>query len=284
MAGNLTQRIAFAALAIPAAVGIVWWGGLPLAALLAVAGALGVREVYDLAGRRGVMVARPLGLLAAAGVGPLVWAYHRLPGLGPFLGVTWPLIGAIWLLAVFLWILWRVPPDGQPLAAASITVMGVLYAATLPSLLIVIRHRLHAERSWEGTWLVFLPLVITWVCDTTAMFAGRAIGGPRLAPVVSPGKTRAGAIAGLVGGVIAAMVFTALTGLGLTVGEQVLFGVVLSALAQAGDLVESLFKREAGVKDSSALIPGHGGVLDRFDALYFVVPAALVLYQWFGVL
>lgn len=87
------------------------------------------------------------------------------------------------------------------------TVFAVAYAAALPAFLLEIRHRGHDVRSWAGAWLVFFPLVVTWVGDTAAMFAGRAIGGPKLAPVVSPGKTRVGSVAGVIGGLLVAPVF-----------------------------------------------------------------------------
>jgi phosphatidate cytidylyltransferase len=120
------------------------------------------------------------------------------------------------------------------------------------------------------------------------MFGGRAIGGPKLAPTVSPGKTRSGAIAGVVGAAVAAPLFVHFAlrpaGIHLSLAQAVAFGVILSLVGQVGDLAESLLKREVGVKDSSALIPGHGGVLDRFDSLYFVVPVAAALYRLFGIL
>jgi len=140
---------------------------------------------------------------------------------------------------------------------------------------------------WTGTWRVLLPLVATWICDTAAMAAGSAIGGPKLAPVVSPKKTWAGAIGGLVGGIAATLgiglwIFPR-QGLGVGVLPLVIIGTAIGVLAQVGDVAEYLFKREVGVKDSSALIPGHGGVLDRLDSLYFVLPATAGLFWVFGV-
>jgi phosphatidate cytidylyltransferase len=103
---------------------------------------------------------------------------------------------------------------------------------------------------------------------------------------VSPGKTRSGSAAGVVGGLVVAAVFGLAVfprlGVQATLGSLLLMALVWSTLGQVGDLAESLFKREVGVKDSSALIPGHGGVLDRFDSLYFVVPLAAALYRFFG--
>ena len=93
-------------------------------------------------------------------------------------------------------------PAERPLAAVAVTVLAVAYTGALPAFLLAIRHGGFGGRIWAGTWLVFFPLVVTWVCDTAAMFGGRAIGGPKLAPTVSPGKTRSGSIAGVVGGLL----------------------------------------------------------------------------------
>jgi len=132
-----------------------------------------------------------------------------------------------------------------------------------------------------------LPLIVTWVCDTSAMAAGTLIGGPKLAPLLSPRKTWAGAVGGLVGGLVAALVYGPLVldrvALRLDVLQLATVGVVVAVTAQVGDVAESLFKREAGVKDSSSLIPGHGGVLDRLDSLYFVMPASAALFRLFGI-
>ena len=166
------------------------------------------------------------------------------------------------------------------------TVLAVAYCGGLPAFLIAIRHGHHPVRSWAGAWLVFYPLVVTWVCDTAAMFGGRVVGGPKLAPEVSPGKTRSGSVAGVLGGLAVAPLFAAVifprVGVTVGLGSLLVIAAVLGVVGQVGDLAESLFKREAAVKDSSHLIPGHGGVLDRLDSLYFVVPVAAALYRFFG--
>jgi phosphatidate cytidylyltransferase len=176
----------------------------------------------------------------------------------------------------------------QPLAAAAITVFAVLYAAALPTYLIEIRHAFWPVQSWPGTALVFFPLVVTWACDTAAMFGGRVFGGPKLAPEISPAKTRSGAISGIVAGVLVAPIFTIFVfpslDIPITLLPAMLVALVLAVVGQSGDLAESLFKRAAGVKDSSALIPGHGGILDRFDSLYFVIPTAAICYRLLGLL
>ncbi len=115
---------------------------------------------------------------------------------------------------------------------------------------------------------------VVWATDIFAYFVGRTVGGPKLAPSISPGKTRSGAIGGAAGGVVAGLLLAAAAGLG-NLAVLGLVALVLSVVAQAGDLFESWVKRRHGRKDSGALIPGHGGVMDRVDGL---VAAALALY------
>ncbi|HEU4681293.1 MAG TPA: phosphatidate cytidylyltransferase, partial [Gemmatimonadales bacterium] len=287
MDSNLVRRIGFAVTAIPLALVVVWYGGLPLALLLAVVGALGTRELFDLAARQGIRPALPLGLVSAAAVPPLAYATLSASDVRALILPSWPYLAALWIIVLLTWVLAARSPADKPLSAAAVTVLGVAYTSALPAFLVGIRHSGYPERSWPGAWLVFFPLVVTWVCDTAAMFGGRAIGGPQLAPTVSPGKTRSGSVAGVAGGLLVAPIFAAwvFPGVGLNVPlwQLLVIAAVLSVVGQIGDLVESLFKREAGVKDSSHLIPGHGGVLDRFDSLYFVIPVTAAMYRLFGV-
>jgi phosphatidate cytidylyltransferase len=304
---NLAQRVLVAAVAIPLALGIVWYGGLALALLVAVAAVLGTRELFALAGKSGVRPLRGLGLFLAALAPLATWLIAAAPSefgtavSGPMAGPLqalslipiwllsqWPLAAALIPLLILAGVLWKRSPADRPLEAAAVTVLGPLYCGVLPSTLLVIRYSAGPGGSWPATWLVFFPLAVTWLCDTCAMWGGMLIGGAKMAPTVSPGKTKAGGIAGLVGGVVTAVVFVPLAltpvGKGFPLTVAALMGLLLAATAQVGDLAESLFKREAGVKDSGTLIPGHGGVLDRLDSLYFVLPVATLLFRVFGVL
>jgi len=286
MDSNLVRRVGFAAVAIPVALGVVWLGGWLLVALLAIVGVLGTREVFDFSRRQGVRGSPGIALASAAAFAPLAYLVLTGTHAGLLIGSWWPYAAAVWVLVVLTWALAARQPSDRPLEAVAITLFAPIYAAGLPAFLLVLRHGAHPMRSWAGTWLVFFPLVVTWICDTAAMFGGRAMKGPRLAPTVSPGKTRSGSAAGVVGGLVVAAVFGLAVfprlGVQATLGSLLLMALVWSTLGQVGDLAESLFKREVGVKDSSALIPGHGGVLDRFDSLYFVVPLAAALYRFFG--
>jgi phosphatidate cytidylyltransferase len=286
--GNLVRRVGFAVVAIPLALLLVWYGGVPLVLLLALAAVLATRELFDLAERRAVRPARGLGLASAAAVAPIVYATLTVPAVGAMVQVAWPYVAAVWLIAVLTWALVTRAPTDRPLAAVGVTVLAVAYTGALPAFLLDMRHHGYGLRSWAGAWLVFFPLVVTWVCDTAAMFGGRAVGGPKLAPSVSPGKTRAGSLAGVLGSLAVAPVFGALVfprvGVQAPLWQLLAVAAVLSVVGQVGDLAESLFKREAGVKDSSHLIPGHGGVLDRLDSLYFVIPVAAAMYRALGIL
>jgi phosphatidate cytidylyltransferase len=287
MDANLVRRIGFAVVAIPLALGIVWYGGFPLSLLLAAAGALGTRELFGLAARQGVYAARAFGLVTAAVLPPVTYATMVAPQVRALIIPGWPYLVALWLVALLCWALLARTPAEKPLEAVAVTMLGVAYTSGLPVFLLVIRHAQYPERSWAAAWLVFFPLVVTWICDTAAMFGGRVLGGPKLAPAVSPGKTRSGAVMGVVGGVLVAPIFASAVfpqvGLLIRFWHVIVIAAVLSVIGQAGDLVESLFKREAGVKDSSHLIPGHGGVLDRFDSLYFVIPVAAAMYRVMGI-
>jgi phosphatidate cytidylyltransferase len=130
-----------------------------------------------------------------------------------------------------------------------------------------------------GDWLLFLFGTL-WLSDTLAMFVGKAFGKRKLAPTVSPNKTIAGFVGGLFGGVIAALIMAYWRLSDQTILSLIGAGILVSIVGQLGDLVESCWKRAIGIKDSSAIIPGHGGVLDRFDSLLFASPV-LYLYLRF---
>ncbi|MGQ0703495.1 MAG: phosphatidate cytidylyltransferase [Gemmatimonadales bacterium] len=300
---NQLQRILVAVIGIPLGLGLVWYGGLPLAVLVAVVGGLGTREFYDLVGRSGTDVRplRGLGLTVAALAAFLTWLWtapveERIGPVAQFVAavlaplwipISLPLAGLLLVLVVLTAVLFRRAPGERPAEAAGTTLLGAVYAGVLPCALLLIRFDAGTERSWPAAWLVFFPLAITWICDSFAMWGGQLFGRHKLWPSVSPGKTREGAIAGVIGGVLAAIAYALLVlapvGYSVPAVQAAVIGLVISVVAQVGDLAESLFKRQAGVKDSSGLIPGHGGVLDRFDSLYFVLPVAALLYRVFGV-
>ena len=284
MSRNLLVRVAFAVPAIGVCILVIWRGGWLLAGVLALLSVLGTREVYDLARRQGIAPLTMLGYFAAAAIpfAAVLVTEVEVFWVGPALG-----LGALWLLAVLVAATRVRGPEGRPLTAVAVTVFGSVYASALLVFIVPIRHGVHSEaHPLASTALVLFPLAITWIGDTCAMAAGTLVGGPKLAPVLSPNKTWAGAVGGVLGALVAALAFGRWVlerfAVELPATQLLVFGLAVALAAQLGDVAESLFKREAGVKDSSALIPGHGGVLDRLDSLYFVVPVSASLYWLFG--
>ncbi len=282
---NLLVRIAVAVPAIALTLVVVWSGGWVLAAVLGSLGVLGAREVYDLARRQDIAPLNSLGYIGAAAIpfAALLAQQSRLYG-----GDALAFIGALWLLGLLAEALITRPPDRRPLASVAVTVFGCLYASALLAFIVPIRHGLHSDAHPRASVaLVLFPLAVTWIGDTCAMAAGTLFRGPKLAPVLSPNKTWAGAAGGVVGALVAAVAYGFLVldrvAIHLGAGQLVAAGLLLAIAAQVGDVAESLFKREAGLKDSSSLIPGHGGVLDRLDSLYFVLPVTAGLFRLFGV-
>ncbi|MBI2980773.1 MAG: phosphatidate cytidylyltransferase [Deltaproteobacteria bacterium] len=157
-----------------------------------------------------------------------------------------------------------------------LTLLGIFYVALLPSFIARLR-----DFPQGAVWILLL-LAMTWFNDTAAYFAGHWWGRRRLAPKVSPGKTWEGFWAGFIGSLIAFVLIRRYFYLPLTFSQGLLLVGIVGMLAPAGDLSESLLKRGFGVKDSGHLIPGHGGLLDRIDALLFVAPVVYAFAKYFS--
>jgi len=270
-----------AAVGIPLTAFIIYWGVWPLGILMAVTGALGAREYFRLSPDNNVAFGW-LGATLAAAL-PLIAAFHldyrsfAPPAFTLVLGT------ALLALALSLWFRW---PDGRPLDAASRTIMGALYTGGTLSFWVLLRALPEGvsdgATAFHGAALLIFPIWVTWLGDTFAYGCGSRWGRAKLIEAVSPNKTVVGAIGGLVGSVLAGGIFARLWlsgipefGLSWPVGAAL--GVPIAVVGQVGDLAESVIKRDAGVKDSSHLLPGHGGVLDRLDALFFTVPLTYAL-------
>ncbi len=272
------RRAIVALIAAPLAIGIIWIGGAPLATLLGAMSGIAAWEFYRLARVGGTVPMSAIGIVLSA---CLPIAVH-----GQTLGVlTIPLYaGVSCVVAILGAAIWLRGVDGTPLGAVSTTVYGVLYTGATLSFGYALRYHNYAVGDTAGALAVLFPVVLTWASDSGAYFSGNLIGGRKLMPSVSPKKTVAGAVGGVLFTVAATYGFTygllvPKAQLAFTPTGIVVFGVAISVVAQIGDLAESLLKREAGVKDSGTLFPGHGGVLDRFDSLFFVLPAAYAMYD-----
>jgi phosphatidate cytidylyltransferase len=295
VSGELTKRILFGVVAAPIAIAILVYGGAPLAALLAVTSALGAWEFFRMARANGLTPFDDVGIVIA-GLIPLLVHARYLRIYDPETGIGPSSIGALVVLTLLGVAIWRRGADGKPMSAVATTLLGAAYVGGTLSFAYAIRYHEYAfapapmhiaGNAFEvpsGGLLLLLPVLLTWASDIGAYAVGRTMGRHKLIPAVSPGKTVEGSIGGLVASMLVALVYTKtvlhpaahLDFKPLPVIGVLVFGALISVAAQIGDLVESLLKREAGVKDSSHLIPGHGGVLDRCDSLLFVLPISFV--------
>lgn len=280
---ELAKRWAVAGVGIPVVVALLYFGGWPIALVVAGFAGYGAWECYRLADRSDVAALDGLGVASAAAL--VLFAAWR-PTFSGFAAPALAIIGV--LTAVSLVVAMRTRgPARKPLEVVAITIFGTLYAGLSLAFVPLLREMptLRAwvdapGASWGGVVVVALPLAATWFGDAVALFAGRAWGKGGLAPTISPKKSWVGVWAGLAGAAVAGVAWWAVAGAllpGQPVGNPLVasaIGVVLGVGAILGDLAESLLKREAGVKDSGRVFPGHGGVLDRLDALTFTLPAA----------
>lgn len=272
---ELTRRIIFAVIAAPASIAVIYFGDWALASVLSILSALAAWELFRIARETGAVPLESGGIALAA---LLPVAVH-----GQRLGVYTLTLHAIiaMILVLFASTIWLRGPSGKPLSSVAITIFGVTYAG-LFSYVYALRYHDYAVGAGAGTILVVLPIVLTWATDVGGYAFGRAFGKRKLIPAVSPGKTVEGAVGALGLTIVICLLYVRFlmmpyAQLGLTIQGAVLFAIVISVAAQIGDLAESLLKREAGLKDSSRIIPGHGGILDRFDSLLFVMPIAFLL-------
>lgn len=285
----LIHRVLTASVAVPIILAAAWFGPPWITALAGLAAVIGVWEAYRLyslstTGNDGVAAK---GLPAALGG---IWSAALV--LGGELAAT-PcdfaktagaictagcIASALWMIAAWRgrrWVnaaLWLVLPPvciGGGLACA-VALRGIEQAPVADSLIPA-----QIANAGTGLWWLLLGILTVYAADTGAFSVGRLIGRHRMAPAISPGKTWEGAAGGMAGAVIAAIALGSGTPLGLEVWQAAVTGVILGIVSPAGDLMESIAKRWAGVKDSGAIFPGHGGMLDRLDSL---LPSFIVVY------
>ena len=254
--GNLALRVVTVAPLVPLLIWAIVWGkpyvvwGIVFAATF-----VALLEYFDIVGADATERAFGIGLgLVLAAV-----AYW-----GGSAGVV--LIPAA-VIVPALFYLFRFKDLQTVMQRAALTTFGVVYAGLLLTFLALLKR----DAPQGGSW-VLLTLMTAWFGDTGAYFAGRFLGKTKLYPAISPGKTRAGAVGGVIGSFLASVLANLwfFPELGWVHGAVVT--VVGAALGQCGDLVESMLKRAFGVKDSGKILPGHGGILDRVDAVLFIAP------------
>lgn len=256
--GGLLLRVLSAFVMLPVAVGLLYLGGWFFAAVLVVAALLMAFEWQGLVG------GSPFGPIGIIGALALAFSLVFFQ-----LGRT-----DISILVVLAGTVLAISAAARSGISNWWHGIGVLWFG-LPCLALL-WLRQHEGVGFVGTlWL----MSTVWACDTGAYFAGRAIGGPKLAPTISPKKTWAGLLGGMLAAAVIGLAFT-FAGYTGAIWTLAFVGAVVAAVSQVGDLAESAVKRHFDRKDSGTLIPGHGGVLDRVDGLLFAAPAAVALLIW----
>ncbi len=265
---DLFLRVGTALGLVAVLLGAVLAGGLWIAVLLGVVIILSVGEFYAAVRRAGFVPVALFGLLGSVGL--LVGTWRAGPfAIAGFLAAT--------AAATALW--FSLVPRRDPLGNAAVTMLGMAWVTSLLAFAYPI------FQAADMVTLVIVLVVLTALFDVASFFVGRTIGRTPLAPVLSPKKT----VEGLAGGVLLTIGVGA--GLGslamtdpFTIQSGAVLGLAVSVFAPLGDLSESLIKRLLGLKDMGSILPGHGGMLDRVDGFIFSVPAAYIVYLWFGYL
>jgi phosphatidate cytidylyltransferase len=253
---NLAQRLLSAIVALPLIVALILWRqAWGFGAVVLVVAAIGLHE-YTAIALSGASVRLRAGVVAL-GVG-LTAGLYALPAFA----VVWVLAAFVATATLVLLDPGEIPTAGSRLGLAA---FGVFYLGLLCAPMAILQRDAPHGRAW-----VLMAIALTFGNDTGAYFAGRGLGRHKLYPKVSPAKTVEGGIGGMVASLLVMVVAKATLVPWLTVGDCLLAALPAGVLGPIGDLVESLIKRAFGVKDSGRLIPGHGGMLDRIDALLFV--------------
>jgi phosphatidate cytidylyltransferase len=286
---ELAKRVLVAVIGIPIGILIIYFGGIIFAVFAALVSSLALWEYYGLAEKKGAYPMKVTGLVFNLLLLAMFYVFFQR---GEMASGSPYIIGLIILqvLVIHAAEMWSGKPNG--LYNSSTTISGIFYITLSFCLLIGIReiyniNPVHNLILYKGDLLRFiddemsgfLVMIIffsVWICDTAAYFTGRAIGRHKLFERVSPKKTWEGALGGFIGGILSFALFSLWLLPGLPTIHAAIMGAIVGSVGQIGDLAESLLKRDAGVKDSSNLLPGHGGALDRFDSILFVVPVIFI--------
>jgi phosphatidate cytidylyltransferase len=274
---NLVTRVLVAVVGIPLIVAAAYFGGVYFFLFTTILIVISTNEFFFLAKGKNFDPSAKLGILSAGFMNAVAYSsgFEKVLEL---LALIVPLV----LLAELV----RKRTDGVKgtFENVGVTLTGVVYIGFFGSLFTIIRQRYGIQNIFPdernaGLYVITIFATI-WICDSAAYFVGRAMGKHKMSRFVSPNKSWEGAAAGFVFAVATSLAAKFLVLHNLDIRLALGTGIVVGTLGQAGDFVESMFKREAGVKDSSDMIPGHGGVLDRFDSFLFSAPFIYLMLRY----
>lgn len=269
---NHQIRILVAIIAIPVILGACYLGGWYFFLFVLAISLISFYEFCSISKSKGL---NPNLFLGALGVVLLLLNQYR----------TWvSTINFVILYVVIILLVELFRNKGSALSNLGATILGVFYLGLFGSTIIGIREFYPDIPGLynRGGYLIISMLASIWICDSAAFWAGSSLGKHKLFPRVSPNKSWEGAIAGFIFAVVVMIIAKATILYFLTLKDTILMGIIIGIFGQVGDLIESLFKRDAAVKDSSALIPGHGGMFDRFDSFFFAAPIIYLYLIYIG--
>ena len=268
--GNTATRIIVALIAIPIILGVCIYGKVPFLIFVLGIGVLSFWEFAQMVKNKNIFVNISVGIISVSAV--IFNSYYSF--------LDFSLLAVIISSVLLLFELFR--NKESAILNVGTTLLGIFYLGLFSSTILLIREYFSGEMFYsEGGYLIISIMVSIWVCDSAAFFLGTAFGKHKLFPRVSPNKSWEGAIAGFIFAVITMIVAKALVLEMLTLTDVIVIGLIIGIIGQLGDLVESLIKRDSGVKDSSAIIPGHGGIFDRFDSLMLTAPVVYIYLSFF---
>lgn len=252
-------------------------GGLAFVALVLTITGVALYEFYRMTEAKGLAVPKLCGILSS------LFLCLALSGrLHPWLAFPerWLGVSAVSLILGLLLLLGRGKPSAF-LTSVCALLAGVVYVALPLGCFLLLREM--GEEAWKSKSYPLLPFALTWLCDTFAYGVGMSLGRHKLASTISPNKTVEGAIGGILGSLAAGLLSKLSFAPYLGWVDAIALGILVGIFGQVGDLLESAMKRDAGIKDSSRIIPGHGGALDRFDSFIFTVPLIYFYLRFFVV-
>ncbi|MBN2185312.1 MAG: phosphatidate cytidylyltransferase [Candidatus Krumholzibacteriota bacterium] len=271
--GSLISRLIMSAIFIPCLLIIARRGGIYYLILIDLIILVGLWEFYRMMEAKGLRPYKIIGVLSGLAL-PWYIFFQQ--------GIYANLLLSVIFIGIMISELWR-KEKGLAVYHISVTIFGVFYVAWLGSHLFLIRELPHliGQDYSVGFSYVILIFVLTWSYDTGAYTMGRLFGRHKLFPSISPSKTIEGSIGGVIFSIIGIFIARAFIALQIPWLDAVLLAVIASVVGQLGDLVESMLKRDVDIKDSSDAIPGHGGILDRFDSLLFTAPVIYYLLRYY---